>query len=161
MDYRVIGSNGHEYGPVSAEQVRAWLADGRLNVRTLVRGESSPDWKPLSQWPEFQASVAPAALPAAAGPPMIRQTNALAIWGLICGLLSFFCCSCCCVPFDLVGIVLCVMAMVQINANPGTQTGMPIAVTGLVLCLLSVVGGVVLSGVWLLGGGEQFLNSMQ
>jgi len=161
MLYRVIGTDGREYGPVNADQVRAWLADGRVNARTLIRVESALDWKPLPQWPEFQAMTAPGAMPVSSATPLVRQTNTLAIWGLVCGLLSLFCCSCCCVPFDLVGIVLCVIAMVQISANPDTQTGMPIAITGLVLCVISVIGGIALSGLWLLGGGEQFLNSMQ
>jgi len=161
MDYRIIGTDGREYGPVTGAQVRAWIAEGRVNTRTLLRTASSPDWKPLSAWPEFEAFLTPATAPVLPGPPAIRQTNALAIWGLVCGLLSLFCCSCCCVPFDLVGIVLCVIAMVQINANPDTQTGMPIAITGLVLCVLSVMGGLALSAVWMLGGGEQLLNSWE
>jgi hypothetical protein len=163
MQYRVIGTDGREYGPVSGEQVRAWIGDGRVNARTLVRTGASPDWKPLASWPEFQAFVAPSvpATCATAAPPAIRQTNTLAIWGLICGLLSLTCCQCCCVPVDLVGIVLCVIAMVQINANPNTQAGMPIAITGLVLCVISVLGGLMLSAAWMLGGGEQFLNSIQ
>jgi hypothetical protein len=161
MNYRVIGTDGREYGPVTGEQVRAWIGDARLNARSLVRTESAPEWKPLVLWPEFAAFVAPARLPGSASPPALRQTNALAIWGLVCGLLSLTCCQCCCVPLDLLGIVFCVIAMVQINAHPETQTGMPIAITGLVLCVLSVLGGLVLSSVWLLGGGEQFLKSIQ
>jgi hypothetical protein len=164
MQYRVIGTDGREYGPVTGEQVRAWIADTRVNARTPVRTEAGPDWKPLGLWPEFQAFVAPEPLPSArqvfaadAG----RRTNALAIWGLVCGILSFTCCQCCCVPVDLVGIVLSVIAIVQINNRRERENGMPLAIAGLVLCVLSFLGGLALSGWWLFGGGESFLRSLE
>lgn len=51
--YKVIGGNQREYGPVSADEVRQWIGDGRLNAQSLTRAETSPEWKPLSDFPEF------------------------------------------------------------------------------------------------------------
>jgi hypothetical protein len=52
-NYKVIGGNQREYGPVSADEVRQWIGDGRLNTRSLAQAETSPEWKPLGGFPEF------------------------------------------------------------------------------------------------------------
>jgi len=51
--YKVIGSDGKEYGPVTAEQLRQWVAEGRANAQTRVQAEGSAEWKPLSVFPEL------------------------------------------------------------------------------------------------------------
>ncbi len=69
--YKVIGGDQKEYGPATAEEVRRWLADGRLNSQSLVQTEGSSEWKPLGSFPEFatarppQVTTAPAPLPPA------------------------------------------------------------------------------------------------
>lgn len=164
MNYHVIGTDGREYGPVSSAQVRAWIAETRVNARTLVRVESSPDWKPLGQWPEFQAFVGPLPMGssvAAFAPGPVRRTNRLAIWGLVCGVLSFTCCQCCCVPVDLIGVVLCVIAIVQINHRRDTEDGLPVAIAGLVLCALSFLSSLAFTGWWLTGGADEVLRHVR
>ena len=32
--YTIIGGDGKEYGPVTAEQIRSWIAAGRANLET-------------------------------------------------------------------------------------------------------------------------------
>ena len=68
--YKIIGADQKEYGPVSAEQLCAWIAEGRVNGQTSVWSDSVAEWKPLAAFPEFanylQASPY-GALPAAAG----------------------------------------------------------------------------------------------
>ena len=51
--YRIIGGDQKEYGPVSTEQLRQWLAEGRVNAQTSVQAEGATEWKPLSAFPEF------------------------------------------------------------------------------------------------------------
>lgn len=51
--YKVIGADRKEYGPVSAEQLRQWIAEGRANSQTMVRKEDETEWKPLSAFAEF------------------------------------------------------------------------------------------------------------
>jgi len=69
--FRVIGINGQQYGPVSADQIRRWLTENRVNAQTLAQAEGSPDWKPLSAFPEFAADLKAAPPPplSPAGPP--------------------------------------------------------------------------------------------
>jgi uncharacterized membrane protein len=51
--YKIIGSDKREYGPVTAEQLRQWIAEGRANAQTQVKAEDGTEWKPLSTFPEF------------------------------------------------------------------------------------------------------------
>lgn len=51
--YRVKGADQKEYGPVTAEQVRQWIQEGRLNRYSLLQKEGDPAWKPMEQHPEF------------------------------------------------------------------------------------------------------------
>src|SRR5207247_10824946 len=62
--------------PVSAEQVRNWIAQGRADPQTRVRAEAGGDWRPLSDFPEF-AGALPGPLPAAPlMPPRIGVADA-------------------------------------------------------------------------------------
>jgi TM2 domain-containing membrane protein YozV len=63
--YKIIGADGREYGPVSPQQVRQWMTEGRLNAQTLAQAEGNPDWKPLVNFPE----LAPGAAPQPVAPP--------------------------------------------------------------------------------------------
>ena len=51
--YKIIGADQKEYGPVTAEQLRQWLAEGRVNAQTSVWAEGSTEWKPFAAFPEF------------------------------------------------------------------------------------------------------------
>ena len=51
--FNIIGADGNKYGPVSAEQLRAWIHEGRVNGRTQVQAEGTPEWKPLADFPDF------------------------------------------------------------------------------------------------------------
>jgi hypothetical protein len=68
--YKIIGGDGREYGPVSLEQLRQWIAEGRANAQTRVCAEGSTEWKPLASFPELAVALpltAPPAGTAAAG----------------------------------------------------------------------------------------------
>ena len=55
--YRIIGGNQQEYGPITADQLRHWIAEGRLNGQSLVQAEGSGEWQPLSALPEFAEAL--------------------------------------------------------------------------------------------------------
>jgi hypothetical protein len=62
--FKLIGTDGREYGPVSAEVVRQWLAAGRANGETLACADGNAGWQALRQLPEFAADFnAPPVLP--------------------------------------------------------------------------------------------------
>ena len=66
--YTIIGGDGKEYGPVSAEQVRSWIARGRANLETKVKEVGGDTWKTVADFPEIiSPSSAPAAAMAEAG----------------------------------------------------------------------------------------------
>jgi hypothetical protein len=67
--YRIIGADQKEYGPVTAEQLRAWIAEGRVNAQTRVLPEGGTEWKTIAELPEFTIAPPPAApVLMAAGP---------------------------------------------------------------------------------------------
>src|SRR3990172_9234335 len=51
--YKILGADQKEYGPVSLEQLRQWLAEGRVNAQTLAQAEGTTGWKPLAAYPEL------------------------------------------------------------------------------------------------------------
>ena len=55
--FKIIGGDQKEYGPVTADELRVWIAEGRLSGQSYVCGESSSEWKPLSAFPEFTEAL--------------------------------------------------------------------------------------------------------
>jgi TM2 domain-containing membrane protein YozV len=91
--YRIVGKDGQQYGPVTAEQLRGWIAENRTNAQTLVQGEGSQEWKPLGSFPEFAADlkplqVSPTTPPTITPPPPAADPRASnKIPAGICGIL--------------------------------------------------------------------------
>jgi len=67
--YRIQGADQKEYGPITAEQVRQWIGENRLNRFTLCAGTDGI-WKPLGQFLEFADVLAQTPGPVAAGGSM-------------------------------------------------------------------------------------------
>lgn len=51
--YQIIGADGREYGPVTAEQLRLWIAENRVRPGTMVKPDGGHQWKPIAVLPEF------------------------------------------------------------------------------------------------------------
>lgn len=64
--YRVKGADQKEYGPVSLDQVRQWIQEGRLNRFSLLQKEGDALWKPLEQYSECGDLLTPSPAPTAA-----------------------------------------------------------------------------------------------
>ncbi len=123
--FKVIGKDGKEYGPVDAQQLKNWIAQGRLDGSSLVKPEGAADWKPLREFPELQSAVP--ALPLQA--VVARPTSGLAVASLVLGVLGLF-------TFGLtavVGLVLGIVALVKINKSQGRLGGFGLAVAGMVV----------------------------
>jgi TM2 domain-containing membrane protein YozV len=85
--YKIVGVNGQQYGPVSAEEIRRWIAENRANAQTLVQMEGSQEWKPLISFSEFASelkAVPPLITPA---PSAVTSRAAKKIPAGICGIL--------------------------------------------------------------------------
>lgn len=137
--YKIIGADGRPYGPVSVEQLRQWIAEGRANAQTQTLAEGAAEWKPLGVLPELAGHFAPS-VPPTISPPSYRpvpKTNSYAMAGLIFGILAFLCC--CKVLFGTLGIVFSLIGLSQINQQPQSYEGRGIAIAGLVLSILSLL----------------------
>src|ERR1043166_4222350 len=66
--YRIIGADGKEYGPISADVLRQVIAQGRANAQTRARLEGTTDWKLLTEFPDFAADLAAKSAAAPATP---------------------------------------------------------------------------------------------
>jgi len=78
--YTIIGGDQKPYGSVTADDIRRWIADGRLNAQSLAKEENDTEWRPLSAFPEFADALAPQAEtpgtpPAVADPTGWREGN--------------------------------------------------------------------------------------
>ncbi|MGA2139257.1 MAG: DUF4339 domain-containing protein [Verrucomicrobiia bacterium] len=51
--YKIIGADGREYGPVTTEQLRQWIREGRASAQTKVQAEGATEWKTLGDFSEF------------------------------------------------------------------------------------------------------------
>ncbi len=75
--YTIIGGDGREYGPVTADQVRSWIAGGRANLETRAKAAGSDAWQTLGDFPEFSGSApSPAAAPVPAAASTVAPTAA-------------------------------------------------------------------------------------
>ncbi len=153
--YRIIGADGNEYGPVSVEVLRKWIAEGRANGQTKVLPEGTTEWKRLEEVPELSqtlpSQLAPGTSPnAPASAPVIisplqptPRTNPLALTGMVLGICSLTFCVCCYgLPLNLAGLICSLVALSQINNNPMREQGKGMATAGLVLSILSLLLGI-------------------
>jgi hypothetical protein len=145
--FKIIGADGKQYGPVSVEQIRQWLAEGRAKLETLAQAEGSADWKPLGQFPEF-AATAPAGVvpPPVPPPPAAVQSRPYVPSYLVPAILSTLCC---CMPFGIIAIVFAAQVSSKLNAGdvPGAQKASTNARTWFWAAVLT---GFIFSTLWLL-----------
>lgn len=67
--YTIIGGDQKEYGSVTADNIRQWIADGRLNAQSRMREENDTEWRTLSTFPEFADALAAQTAASFAPPP--------------------------------------------------------------------------------------------
>ena len=151
--YKLLAADQKEYGPVSADQVRQWIAQGRANARTKLQAAGSGDWKPLAEFPEFADALRPATSPGArrspaagtqpaAAPP---KASGLAIASLVLGCLGLLTCG----ITSLVGLVLGIIALVRINKSQGQLGGKGVALAGTIVSAACLLLGLILAAMLL------------
>lgn len=74
--YKMIGADGREYGPVTDEQLRQWVREGRANADTRAKSEADTQWKRLAEFPEFHAALG---IAAGAPPPISPQPQSYVV----------------------------------------------------------------------------------
>jgi prepilin-type processing-associated H-X9-DG protein len=129
-NYSIIGSDGKEYGPVGTDELRKWLADGRIGPETRVRAEGTTEWRLLSEVPELgSAPKTTLPPPPITALPATGKISALAITSLVLGTLGLFTCG----TTALVGLILGIIAMVKVANSRGALRGKGIALAGTIV----------------------------
>jgi hypothetical protein len=149
--YRIIGADGREYGPISADQLRRWISENRANAETRVLVEGSAEWRTLGSLPEFSMLFV-TARPQPATPAVFptatmsgQRASGFAVAGLILGICSIPSLCCCYgIPFNILGLIFSIVGLSQISDNPQRYTGKGIAITGLVLSIISLAVSVLI-----------------
>jgi hypothetical protein len=135
--YKIIGADQREYGPVTADQIRQWIREGRANANTLCQAEGSTGFRAISTFPEF--GFAQAVPPMSSVPPQYATTttNSYAVTGLVCGILTFMCPCFSCFT-GIAGVIFSCIALAQTSGNP-LQKGKGMAIAGLVLSVAGLL----------------------
>lgn len=130
-NYTIIGSDGKEYGPVSAEELRKWIAGGRADARTKVRAEGGTEWVTVAEVPELHGAPKPANPPPlpANMPGGSGKTSVLAILSLVFGILGVFTCG----STALIGLILGIIALVKVGNSRGELQGKGLALAGTIV----------------------------
>ena len=135
--FKIKGADQKEYGPVTAEGLRQWIAERRIDGRTLIQAEGSALWKPVADFPEFAPALGAGARPPSpvpALPPMSSEpakTSGMAIASLVCGVLG------CLGITAIVGVILGIVAQVKISRSNGRLKGSGLAIAG--ICISGVM----------------------
>ena len=133
--FKVLGSDQQVYGPVSAAQLRLWMAEGRVQPSTLIQAEGATDWKPLSSLAEF--SIPPVPPIVNLSPAPVREGGqTMAMWGLICGILANLCC--CASIFGILGLIFSITVLSRRQDFPGANHK-ELAVAGLILSIIGLL----------------------
>jgi prepilin-type processing-associated H-X9-DG protein len=134
--FKILGADQKQYGPVSADQIRQWIAQGRANGQTKAQSSESTDWKPLAEIPDFadalRAAASPGGQPSSppgSPPPLPPKTSGLAITSLVLGCLGILTCG----ITSLVGLILGIIALVRINKSQGQLGGQGMALAGTIV----------------------------
>ena len=146
--YRIIGADGREYGPITSDQLRQWVAEGRANAQTKVLPEGATEWRTVGELPEFASPGASGpAVPPTMAPPIsmptkegLDQVNGPAIGLIVVAILGFL--------LQLASLIFRVffsaLAARQTEAWPAMFSGS--------LGIITSVIGIFVSGLILLGG---------
>lgn len=151
--YKIIGADLKEYGPITAEVVKKWIAEGRANAQTKVLPEGATEWVTVAQVPELNEAIpsggaAPPAFPPSVGSmgtPAKDQVTGPAIGLIVTAILGFI--------STIAGIVLNLvgfqMGMNQPGLDPEVQKF--VSMFSGAMGIISAILGLAVSGIVLFG----------
>lgn len=137
--FKILGSDGKEYGPIDSNTVREWIRERRANGQTRVQPAGSAEWIELSTLPEFATSLASAsappplpprvetASPAAGNSANAAKTSGMAIASLVLGLVGF------CGVTAIMGMILGLVSIIKIGKSNGQLKGKGLAIAGMIV----------------------------
>jgi len=127
-NYKVIGSDLKQYGPVSAEDLRQWIVEGRLSAQTKVQIEGTDEWKLLAEVPELEEALRNRVPPPTA-PAVPAKTSGMAVTSLVLGVLGVFTRG----ITALFGLIFGIIALVKVSNSRGALRGGGIALAGVIV----------------------------
>src|SRR6185503_12607272 len=116
-----------QYGPVTAEQLREWAAQQRVNGQTMILADGATEWKPLNSFPELAALSSPlaygtATVAATADNPMsvvVPYKNPKALIAYYCAIFSVI--PCLGLPLGITEFILGLLGLKAANAHPSAH----------------------------------------
>ena len=121
MEYRIIGADLREYGPVDVEEIREWINEGRADANTLVCEMDEKQWIRLRDLPMVAGDL-PNSAPKITGGMSKTGDGTIQISYLLPAIL---CTLFCCLPFGIAGIVFAAQA--NSKAQQGDLNGASLA----------------------------------
>ena len=147
QQYKIKGTDGNEYGPVSTEELHQWITQYRCTRETLVQVDESGEWVPMVTLPDFQSAFS-APTPSASTPKgdggvstMIPYKNTSALIAYYLGVFCILCPPILSIP----ALVLGIKGLRNVSGNPevkGTAHAWIGIVSGSFFLILSIVVGV-------------------
>jgi uncharacterized membrane protein len=74
-NYTIIGGDGKQYGPITGDDLRKWISEGRLNAQSLAKADSDAEFRPLATFPELADVFAPQAAEPDAPPSLAGSAD--------------------------------------------------------------------------------------
>ncbi len=138
QQYKIKGTDGAEYGPVSTEELQQWIAQNRCTRETLVQVDGSGEWVPIGTLPEFQSAPdMPETAPKGDGgvSTMIPYKNVPALVGYYLAVFSGLGLLCPPAGFVLAlpALILGIIGLKKVKANPEAK--------GTVHAWIGILGG--------------------
>ena len=150
MEYRIIGSDLREYGPVDLEEIREWIQEGRADGNTLVCEMDDKQWVRLRDMP-LVADDLKKIPPTIAGSARPSSDGTIQINYLVPAIL---CTVFCCLPFGIAGILFAADA--NSKAKQGDYDAAGVAASrAKLMCILSFVFWLITIGIWVSSGEFQ------
>jgi hypothetical protein len=135
--YKIIGADGKEYGSLTVEKLKQWIAEGRLNRQTQLQSEGDADWKPLESLSELAGAFTPPPIAPAPTPPAGGGLNVIIPYRNPAALVAYYFGVFSVIPFlgillGIAGFVLGIMGLRFRRRNP-TAGGVVHAWIGIVV----------------------------
>ncbi len=90
--YKVLGSDGNEYDSLSADKIKQWIRESRVEKKTPVMPDGAEDWVFLGDLKEFAEDFASVGQkPEAPGfPRRLKMAGYIGLFLVVAGIAVFF-----------------------------------------------------------------------
>jgi prepilin-type processing-associated H-X9-DG protein len=139
--YTIIGGDQKQYSLVTEDNLRSWIAEGRLNPQSLIKADGDAEFRALADFPEFADAFAARVAPETEAPFLAAEasasakTSGLAITSLVLGILGVLTCG----TTALIGLILGIIALVKVKQSRGALGGGGIALAGIIVSAIFVL----------------------